>query len=145
MLTQDAGLDMVRGAEHRFRPPAEGVPLAGLVHDELLDADGADSMDILSHEVAAQELQTRLLSALSAMAMRSKRRQADLNAAMQRAGIAAARDLITTALRALEDAGCIEHMVPLYDGGMIISVTSRGIEHLTAGPRWTMMELQRRA
>jgi hypothetical protein len=44
------------------------------------------------------------------------------------------------ALRELQEQGCIEDLVPLYDGGILMSVTSRGIEHLSAGPRWTMLD-----
>jgi hypothetical protein len=81
-----------------------------------------------------------LLQALAAMAMRSKRRQADLCAALCRAGLDTDPRRVTDALRQLERSGCIEHLVPLYDGGVLMSVTSRGIEKLNAGPRWNMLD-----
>ena len=31
-------------------------------------------------------------------------------------------------------------LVPLYDGGVLMSVTSRGIEKLGTGPRWSMLD-----
>jgi hypothetical protein len=83
---------------------------------------------------------TQLLGALAAMAVRSKRRQADLAAALQRAGLRGSAQNLTTALRHLEEAGYIEDLVPLYDGGVLMSVTSRGIEQLNTGPRWTMLD-----
>ena len=82
----------------------------------------------------------QLLSALATMAMRSKRRQADLCAALCRSRLDTDPKRVTEALRQLERAGCIEHLVPLYDGGVLMSVTSRGIEKLSAGPRWNMLD-----
>lgn len=81
-----------------------------------------------------------LLQALAVMAMRSKRRQADLCAALCRAKLDTDPRRVTDALRQLERSGCIEHLVPLYDGGVLLSVTSRGIEKLNAGPRWNMLD-----
>ncbi len=82
----------------------------------------------------------RLLQALATMAVRSKRRQADLSAALARANLDTDPHRVTEALRQLEKSGCIEHLVPLYDGGVLMSVTSRGVESLSAAPRWTMLD-----
>jgi hypothetical protein len=82
----------------------------------------------------------QLLAALATMAVRSKRRQADLSAALCRSKLDHDPQRVTTALRKLERDGCIEQLVPLYDGGVLMSVTSRGIETLSAGPRWTMLD-----
>ena len=82
----------------------------------------------------------QLLQALAAMAVRSKRRQADLSAALARANLDTDPHRVTEALRQLERSGCIEHLVPLYDGGVLMSVTSRGVECLSAAPRWTMLD-----
>jgi len=82
----------------------------------------------------------RLLKALATMAVRSKRRQADLSAALARANLDTDPHGVTEALRQLEKSGCIEHLVPLYDGGVLMSVTSRGVESLSAAPRWTMLD-----
>jgi hypothetical protein len=95
------------------------------------------SYDALDDE--PESFDSRLLRALATMAARSKRRQADLSAALCRSGLAPERDALAPALRALELAGFIEHLVPLYDGGMLMSVTSRGIEQLTAIPRWAQI------
>jgi hypothetical protein len=91
-------------------------------------------------EDEALPLVDQLLTALAAMAVRSKRRQADLNAAMRRSGLAADGDAVGAALRQLERSGFIENLVPLYDGGMLMSVTSRGVETLNAHTRWPMLD-----
>jgi hypothetical protein len=100
-------------------------------HEEGLDPD------LPSPE---EQLALRLLGALATMAVRSKRRQADLTAALRRSGIKIDQHGLWAALRHLESIGCIEDLVPLYDGGMLMSVTSRGIEQLNTGPRWTMFD-----
>jgi DNA-binding MarR family transcriptional regulator len=82
----------------------------------------------------------QLLQALATMAVRSKRRQSDLSAALARANLDTDPHRVTEALRQLEKSGCIEHLVPLYDGGVLMSVTSRGVESLSAAPRWTMLD-----
>ena len=81
----------------------------------------------------------RLLRALATMAVRSKRRQADLTAAICRGGLQAELAELGPTLKSPEQAGFIEQIVPLYDGGVLISVTSRGIEQLNTLPRWAMM------
>ena len=81
----------------------------------------------------------RLLRALATMAVRSKRRQADLTAAICRGGLQKEAADLAPALRSLEEQGFIEQIVPLYDGGVLVSVTSRGIEQLNTLPRWAMM------
>jgi hypothetical protein len=87
----------------------------------------------------ADDLSVALLKALTAMAVRSKRRQADLGAALRRAGLTAGREQILAALRDLEAAGCVEHLVPLSDGGLLLSVTTQGIERLGSSSRWDFM------
>lgn len=83
----------------------------------------------------------RLLTALATMAARSKRRQADLSAALRRGGLDSEPSRVSRALSHLVKIGCIEHLVPLYDGGVLMSVTSRGIERLTNAPRWALLDV----
>ena len=97
------------------------------------DADCAPAED-------SKSFTDRLLQALATMAVRSKRRQADLSAALARANLDTDPHRVTEALRQLEKSGSIEHLVPLYDGGVLMSVTSRGVESLSAAPRWTMLD-----
>lgn len=144
MLNQGSGFEAIGGSEYGFRThDCDGETILRDRVDMEPLADGAEHAMGAGEE--QRELEVSLLAALSAMALRSKRRQADLSAALRRAGLTASRDAVSAALRALQAAGCIENLVPLYDGGMIVSVTSRGIEHLNDGPCWTKMDLQRRA
>jgi hypothetical protein len=102
-----------------------------------LDATQADADDAMN--VGEIRFADKLLTALVNMAVRSKRRQADLCAAMCRSGLQADQAQMTDALRELEAEGLIEHIVPLYDGGVLLSVTSRGIEKRGNGPRWALL------
>ncbi len=76
-----------------------------------------------------------LLAALTDMAVRSPRRQADLAVALRRSGIEAPAPTMRQALAALEADGCIEHLVPLADGGLLMQVTAHGIERLSQTSR----------
>ena len=64
-----------------------------------------------------------LLTALTNMAARSKRRQADLAAALRGADIVAEPRRLRAALRLLQAQGAIENLVPLSDGGLLLTVT----------------------
>jgi hypothetical protein len=108
-------------------------------HDAALALDHtADDLQEPDSEASDEQFAITLLVALAAMAVRSKRRQADLAAALRRSGITSDAQHLSAALRHLEGIGCIEHLVPLYDGGVLMSVTSRGIEQLNGFPRWQM-------
>ena len=75
-----------------------------------------------------------VLAALADMAMRSKRRQADLDAALRRAGMdSAGHTRRHAALNRLQQLGCIDKVVELTDGGVLLSVTALGLDRL--GPR----------
>ena len=75
-------------------------------------------------------IDTILLAALVEMAMRSKRRQADVGVAVLRAGLDVSADRIETAIRVLTRDGCLENVVPLSDGGLLASVTTPGMERV---------------
>jgi hypothetical protein len=76
------------------------------------------------------ELVRDVLVALAAMAVRSKRRQADVGAALRRGRVKAESDRVIAALQLLEQRGCVEAMVPTYDGGILLSVTGQGMESI---------------
>ncbi len=76
-----------------------------------------------------------LLRALSDMAARSKRRQADVIAALRGAGLAAEPARVRSALRLLQRFGCIENLVPLADGGVLLSVLPAALEKLAPVPQ----------
>ena len=90
------------------------------------DADGA----------ATDEFAATLLRALVDMAGRSKRRQADLTAALRGAGMPADPARVRGALRRLQQQRCIENLVPLSDGGLLLSVTTAAIERLGGASEW---------
>ena len=73
-----------------------------------------------------------LLAAMAQMAALSPRRQADVTVAMRRAGLTAPAALIVTTLDQLRDDGCVEPPLALSDGGILVSLTMRGIEHLAS-------------
>ncbi len=93
-----------------------------------------------SDATAIEAFPQRLLRALATMAVCSKRRQADLAAALCRGGLEDEAHSVGSALQTLETQGFIEQIVPLYDGGVLLAVTSRGIEQLSTMPRWAMMD-----
>ena len=98
-------------------------------HVSGLETDAASSTTVI-------RFTDQLLGALAGMAVRSKRRQADLSAAMARAGLMADQADMEDALAELQSNGMIENIVPLYDGGILVSVTSRGIERRGKAVRW---------
>ena len=77
---------------------------------------------------------TELLRALSDMAARSKRRQADVIAAMRGAGLSMDPPRVRGALRLLQRFGCIENLVPLADGGLLLSVLPAALDKLAPAP-----------
>jgi hypothetical protein len=72
-----------------------------------------------------------VLAALCDMALRSKRRQADLSAALRHAAIPASRALQLAAVDRLAERGWVDRVVPLIDGGVLLSVTASGLERVT--------------
>jgi hypothetical protein len=74
----------------------------------------------------------QVLAAVAEMALRSKRRQADLDAALHYAGVVAGRTRRLAALERLRLQGCVEKVVELCDGGVLLSVTARGLDRLGA-------------
>jgi hypothetical protein len=77
-----------------------------------------------------------VLLALSDMARRSTRGQADLVAALRGAGLAAEPRRVRGALRLLQAQGAIDHLVPLSDGGLLLSVTRVARERFATASQW---------
>jgi hypothetical protein len=78
----------------------------------------------------AQDFTDAVLAALIEMAALSPRRQADVGVAMRRTGLVAPPDAVAQALDQLRSDGSVERPLQLSDGGILVSVTKRGIEHL---------------
>ncbi|MBV9539416.1 MAG: hypothetical protein JOY70_10825 [Acidisphaera sp.] len=81
-----------------------------------------------------------LLAALVAMAVRSKRRQADVTAAMARGKLTEKSEHVMAALRKLEAQGRVRDLVPLYDGGMLVTVTNTGMDLGGASRQWHFLQ-----
>lgn len=111
------------------------------MNEASLMADGADpngqgEID----EMDRQDLCNALLESLVTMASKSKRRQADMSAALRRSGIGATSEQVRDALIELQSSGCIREIVPLYDGGMLVTVTNMGMDRTTRNPHWLFLE-----
>ncbi len=78
----------------------------------------------------AKDFADALLAALAQMAALSPRRQADVAVAMRRGGLSAPPETVGTTLDQLLRDGCVETPLRLSDGGILVSLTLRGIEHL---------------
>jgi hypothetical protein len=83
----------------------------------------------------SRDFEDALLAALAGMAVHSHRRQADVFVAVRRAGLLAGPDRVRTSLRHLQLEGCLERLVPLSDGGVLVSLTGRGIERISQSTR----------
>lgn len=110
---------------------------------DLLDAEpakgrapGANRVDDLDDG----DFAVVLLQALTRMAVRSKRRQADLTAALRGADIQAEPARVRSALKILRAQGAIENLVPLSDGGLLLSVTQKGSSRAAPAPEWLPLE-----
>ncbi len=116
--------------------------IRGQMNEADLMADGADPGGHGGEfdEMDRQDLCNALLESLVTMASKSKRRQADLSAALRRSGIGATSEQVRDALIELQSSGCIREIVPLYDGGMLVTVTNMGMDRTTRNPHWLFLE-----
>jgi hypothetical protein len=71
-----------------------------------------------------------ILAAVAAMAVQSRRRQAELDAALWRARITIDRVVRQAVVAQLSARGFVEGVVGLRDGGVLLSLTSRGLAYL---------------
>ena len=91
-----------------------------------------------------EDLCDALLDAFVAMASRSRRRQADLSAALARSRLRASPDAVREAMDRLLEGGCIRDEVTLYDGGVLVTVTNTGMDRTGRNPHWRFLEKLRR-
>lgn len=97
-----------------------GGPFGCQLHDEAED-DVPQVTEVFLIDV---------LTAVAGMAMRSKRRQADLDAALRNAGVECERPRRMAALERLRTGGYVDRVVELSDGGVLLSVTAAGLDRL---------------
>lgn len=81
-----------------------------------------------------------MLRALVVMAARSQRRQADLLAALRGAELPVETPSVRAALRLLQLQGFVSNLVPLSDGGLLLTVTQQGMERSSPFPQWLPLE-----
>ncbi len=107
-----------------FEGQCEAVGLAVAVDPAAEAAEAADMPAVTA------ELMLDVLAALTNMALRSKRRQADLDASLRHAGLTIGYTARMAALDLLRMQGCVDNVVELNDGGVLLSVTAAGLERL---------------
>ena len=91
-------------------------------------------------DLTAADFAAILLRALIDMAARSQRRQADLTAALRRADLTADPTRVRPALRLLQMQGCVSNLVPLSDGGLLLTVTRQAIDQSGPVPQWLPLD-----
>ena len=113
--------------------PADDLPY-GLGSDAGEGVDGTSDRFVVVENngtpAIAEDFVRAVLAAVAEMALRSKRRQADLDAALWRAGVKAGRAERMAAVARLRELGCVERVVELCDGGLLLSVTALGLDRL---------------
>jgi len=73
------------------------------------------------------------LRAFASMARASQRHQAEVDAALHRAGLALEAKSRLSVLRYLAEEGCIDGQIPLSDGALILTVTAVGMTRAGLG------------
>jgi hypothetical protein len=113
---------------------SEAVNLAAVL--DPVEMDGHPAMEMEQEMAPVSEgFLLEVLGAVANMALRSKRRQADLDAAMRYAGLEAGPVRRLAALEQLALQGCIDKVVELNDGGVLLSVTAFGLDRLGGARR----------
>lgn len=112
---------------------ATGAEATDVEHDKAPAPGRASDLDDADFAVV-------LLQALTTMAARSKRRQADLSAALRGADIAVDPARVRAGLKLLQAQGAIENLVPLSDGGLLLSVTQKAVERAVPAPQWLPLD-----
>ncbi len=103
-------------------PPDDLVQNVGLAEHAMASAPVGEAGQM------APSLPAAVLRAVAAMARISKRQQAELGVALQRAGLRLDPGHQAAALRHLCDTASVEDVIQLTDGGILLSVTSAGME-----------------
>lgn len=80
-----------------------------------------------SNEPVGPATVSAVLRALAAMARVSRRHEADVSSALRGAGLILEAPERDAALSQLLEAECIERIIPLTDGGILLAVTAAGM------------------
>ena len=84
-------------------------------------------MSYIDVKTASSNLVWSVVESLAAMARQSSRAQADLDAALRRSKITLTSEQQEAILEMLLDSGDIERLIPLRDGGILLTVTDKGL------------------
>lgn len=117
---------------------------SGASEEDVLSTVSIDETTVATDRVAGRgdevELAAKLLRALSGMAARNRHREADLVAAMCAAGLASDPRSTREALLLLRNQRCIRNMVPLSDGGLLLTVTGSQMEPSDRASQWNDLD-----
>jgi hypothetical protein len=100
--------------------------------DPSLNTESAGRHAPVDMNAAPSEVATALLDALSRMALRSYRRQADLHFAIRAAGLGTSPEAAGAALIELQRLGFVSDVLELTDGGVLLVVSADGFAWLKA-------------
>lgn len=67
------------------------------------------------------------------MARISQRHQAEVDAALHRASVTVSPETVGGILRHLADQGCVDGLIPLSDGALLLTVTALGMSRAGIG------------
>ena len=98
-----------------------------LLNDMLVVADELVAVPLGGVTTTLSEPGFAILRALSSMAQINQRHQAVVNEALHRAGLSVGAAMIFAVLRELDDQGCINGLIPLSDGALLLTVTAVGM------------------
>jgi hypothetical protein len=117
-------------------PDEDREPGDSLSADGLAEVAAAAEQGAIGHEESPTKAFVQdALSAVAEMALLSKRRQADLDAALRHARLEARGQRRLAVLERLRRLGFIDKVVELTDGGVLLSVTALGLQHLDRSRR----------
>lgn len=92
--------------------------------------------DISGDAAIVANFAAAVLRALSEMAARSHRREADVAAALRGAKLPFDPSLLKGALQLLQAKGCVGKLVPLSDGGLLLTVKRQTLQPVDVPQRW---------
>jgi hypothetical protein len=91
-------------------------------------------------ELSGPDFAAVLLRGLIGMASRSQRREADLMAVVRGANLVADPVRVRGAVRLLQEQGCVKNVLPLSDGGVLLTVTRLAMEQSGPAPKWLSLD-----
>jgi hypothetical protein len=136
-IDDDGVIDERRG-ERKVVPPVELMkpdadmecPGSAAAEEPAKPAKPTTAPQDSAAEAVSIDFLIALLAAVARMAMRSSRRQADLQTAMRADRLRATPARMMAGIRHLERMGYVRGLLELGDGGILLTVTTDGFERL---------------